>query len=195
MKKKVLVIVAHPDDETIWMGGTILQNKDNWNTTIISLCRKNDLDRAPKFKKACEKLNAKGFISDLDDSEEEDYKKISTEDIIKRILQFAGKKYNYIFTHGSNGEYGHIRHVEANKAVKKMLQKNLITVDKIFFFAYKKSGAYCSPQSGVDKVINLNNLIFSIKKDIIQRIYGFEAKSFEERCCKNVEAFTTDKKI
>jgi LmbE family N-acetylglucosaminyl deacetylase len=195
MKKKVLVVVAHPDDETIWMGGTILQNKNNWDTTIISLCRKNDSDRAPKFKKVCQKLNAKGFMSNLDDSEDEYYKKISTEDIITRIQQFAEKNYDLIFTHGSNGEYGHIRHVETNKAVKEMLQKNLITVGKIFFFAYKKSGAYCSPQSGVDKVINLNNLIFSIKKDIIQRIYGFKAGSFEERCCKATEAFTTDKKI
>ena len=41
MEKEALVIVAHPDDETIWMGGTILKNK-NWKWTILSLCRASD---------------------------------------------------------------------------------------------------------------------------------------------------------
>ena len=60
-KKDALCVVAHPDDETIWMGGTILRNK-NFNWTILSLCRKNDLERAEKFKKVCKFYNAKPII-------------------------------------------------------------------------------------------------------------------------------------
>ena len=41
--KKANVIVAHPDDETIWMGGKIIHEKD-FQWTILSLCRKDDLD-------------------------------------------------------------------------------------------------------------------------------------------------------
>ena len=45
---KCVVIVAHPDDETLWAGGTILMNPENqW--TIITLCRRDDPDRNPKF--------------------------------------------------------------------------------------------------------------------------------------------------
>ena len=45
--KKALIIVAHPDDETIWMGGTILKYTElEW--TIYSLCRASDKDREPK---------------------------------------------------------------------------------------------------------------------------------------------------
>ena len=62
MRKKVLVAVAHPDDETIWMGNMLLKNMDNWDTTIISLCRKDDPDRAPKFGKVCEIYKAKGDV-------------------------------------------------------------------------------------------------------------------------------------
>ena len=59
-KKEALCIVAHPDDETIWVGGTILKNKD-FNWTILSLCRKNDLGRAPKFRKVCKFYKAKSI--------------------------------------------------------------------------------------------------------------------------------------
>ena len=48
-RERAVVIVAHPDDETIWMGGFILDNPD-YNWTILSLCRASDTDCAPKFK-------------------------------------------------------------------------------------------------------------------------------------------------
>ena len=49
--KSVLIIVAHPDDETLWAGGTILSHPE-WSVFVISLCRASDTDRAPKFNRA-----------------------------------------------------------------------------------------------------------------------------------------------
>ena len=35
---KCVVIVAHPDDETLWAGGTILMNPDNdWTKTTLTV--------------------------------------------------------------------------------------------------------------------------------------------------------------
>src|SRR4030043_1219539 len=100
-KKEILVLVAHPDDETIWMGGTLLKYKEKGdsNVTIISLCRKKDTDRAPKFEKVCKLLGADScFIFDLDDAEEGYYKEISNEEIIKKILKITkDKKYDILY--------------------------------------------------------------------------------------------------
>ena len=42
--ENAVVIVAHPDDETLWAGGTILMHPEtHW--TILTLCRTSDPDR------------------------------------------------------------------------------------------------------------------------------------------------------
>ena len=191
-KKEILVIVAHPDDETIWMGGTLLKSK--FNKTIVCLCRKKDKDRAPKFEKACKMLNAKGYISDLDDFEKGYFKKISSQDIIKRILKFAKeKKYDYLFTHGKNGEYEHIRHKEIHNAVKEMLNKKILSVKKVFFFSYlpKKNNfqGYAKYNSSADKLIKLNFNEILMKKNIIKNIYCYSEGGFEEKSSDKIEAF------
>ncbi len=196
MKKKVLVIVAHPDDETIWMGGTLLKHKDSWDMTIISLCRKNDKDRAPKFAKVCESYNARCFMSDLDDSEKGYFKKISEEEIISRVKKFIqGESFDYIFTHGENGEYGHIRHKEVHNAILKMLKDRILIAKKVFFFSYSKKGELACVNTNADKFIRLNNMYLQRKKQLIQEIYGFEKDSFENKCCLNVESFDAEKNL
>ena len=192
MKKKVLVIVAHPDDQVIWMGGTIVNNMDNWNLTIISLCRKDDEDRAPKFKKVCKILKAKCFMSYLEDEKLGD---MPTSEIIKRIKEHSDKNYDCIFTHGKNGEYGHKRHIDVNKAVTEMLNKKSLSAKKIFFFSYIKKGKFCYPNKKSDKFISLSNILFKKKKELIQKIYGFNKNSFEDICCRNAESFNIKEAI
>ncbi len=190
MKKKVLVVVAHPDDETIWMGGTLIKNKNSWNTTIISLCRKDDKDRSPKFRRVCREYNARCFMSDLEDETLED---IDIKEVISRLKKYSKSSYDYIFTHGDNGEYGHKRHKDVSKAVNKMFREKQLIAKKIFFFDYKKRANIAVARAKSDKFIKINNAILQKKKDLIVNTYGFPQKSFEELCCKAEESFKIEK--
>lgn len=195
---RALVLVAHPDDETIWMGGTILRYpKANW--TIFSLCRGDDQDRAPKFRRVCEYLKARPIITDL-----EDEGKMTVEEtipVIKKLIQAQlGEKprFDYVFTHGPNGEYSHPRHLGVNLATIEMIEANELITNHFLLLHFKKIDkekefSPLTTKSDPDYIEELTEEEFQAKQGIMTEIYGFDAAGIDVSYCTNPEAFKSHK--
>ena len=189
-QKSVALIVAHPDDETLWAGGTILSHPE-WDCFVVCLCRVSDADRAPKFYRALKVLNAKGIMGDLDDGPEQlplDVKLL--EDTILKLL--PQQDFDLLITHDSHGEYTHhIRHEETGRELLKLWQSGKILAGELWTFAYEDGNKkyYPEPVAGTEIFLTLKKEIWMKKYGIITRTYGFSAESWEAKTTPLAESF------
>lgn len=184
------IIVAHPDDETLWAGGLMLMHL-NVTWTVITLCRKSDSDRAPKFFKALKKYKAVGFMADLDDGPEQ---QPLDSDLVQQTIELMlpSKSYDIIITHSTSGEYTrHLRHEETAQAVLELWKTNRLTAGQLWTFAYEDGNREYLPRAikDADLKFQLNKDIWRKKYDIITGIYGFNKDSFEAKTTPKKEAF------
>jgi len=188
--KNVAIIVAHPDDETLWVGGTIMSNP-SWKCFVVSLCRGNDTDRAPKFYKALKILNAEGIMGDLDDSP--DQHPLDTKDIELEILKLLpSRKFDLVITHNPSGEYTkHLRHEETSRSVLSLWQTGRLTASELWTFAYEDGYKqyYPKPVESASVYRTLTKMIWEQKYSLITETYGFEKKSWEAKTTPQAEAF------
>ena len=187
---KVVVIVAHPDDETLWAGGLLLGHPE-WSTFIVTLCRGKDPDRAPRFRSALDQLNACGAMGDLDDGPAQT--RIPSPEVQAAILSLLpGRTFDLLLTHGPEGEYTrHRRHEEAAQAVAALCRTGELRAARILQFAYEDGGAaYCPrPRQDADLRIRLPGPVWERKYALITGVYGFQETSWEARTTPRVEAF------
>ncbi len=189
------VIVAHPDDEIMWAGGTILMHPEGkW--TVVTLCRKSDPDRSVRFFKVMENLGATGVMGDLDDGPEQFPVVIrEVQDKIAELL--PQDRFDLIITHGLRGEYTrHLRHEETGRAVMALWETEKLSAKQIWRFAYEDGGGKYLPRpiNNADIYIRLPDKIWRRKYDIITKIYGFSPDSFEGKITPRDEAFWSFKR-
>jgi LmbE family N-acetylglucosaminyl deacetylase len=189
-KLKVAVVVAHPDDETLWCGGTIL-NHPEWDCVIVCLCRASDPDRSPKFHNVLNILGAGGVMGDLDDGP--DQFPLPVELVEKAIMQLIPEtRYDLIISHDLVGEYTrHLRHEEISKAIILLWNKGEIFADELWTFAYEDGNKQYLPQPIKENTsVNLlSKEIWELKYHIITDEYGYDATSWEASTTPKEESF------
>jgi LmbE family N-acetylglucosaminyl deacetylase len=188
--KSVAVIVAHPDDETLWAGGTILSHP-SWNWFIVCLCRKSDTERAAKFYKVLKILKSEGIMGDLDDGP--DQKPLDGKEAEHAIMQLLPPAhFDMIISHSPSGEYTrHIRHEEVSKAVIKLWHDGKISTNELWTFAYEDGNKKYYPRS-IEKAAIYRKLakrIWLRKYSIITSTYRFERNSWEAKTTPRAESF------
>jgi LmbE family N-acetylglucosaminyl deacetylase len=184
------VVVAHPDDETLWAGGTMLMHPD-WTWRVLSVCRGNDGDRSPRFFSALERLGGLGSIGEVDDEPEQHPLPGSL--VQAAILsKVEASDFDLIVTHSPFGEYTrHIRHEEVSRAVLELWRAGKLRAKELWMFAYSDDERAHYP-AAIDSAhlgISLPLSIWKKKLAIIRGVYGFGPDSWEAKTTPTREAF------
>jgi len=188
--QQVGVMVAHPDDEVLWAGGTLLLHP-HWRCRIATLCRGGDPDRAPKFHRVQAALRAEGAMADLDDGPAQ--RPLPDALLRQTILALlGGRDYDLLLTHSPRGEYTrHRRHEETGRTVMALWAAGALRARALWLFAYADGGRAYLPRAiaGAHRATALPPAVWAEKYRLIHELYGFAADSWEARATPRVEAF------
>jgi LmbE family N-acetylglucosaminyl deacetylase len=161
-KKYNLLVVAHPDDESIFFAGLVLQKRTQpWRIICVTdgNADGNGAKRAADFAEACKLLKVKDFeFLNFKDKFEQRLP-------LTELINFLQKENPHeIFTHGPVGEYGHPHHQDVCFAVHQAFPKK-----KVFSFAYN-----CAP----DFTVQLTKKSYQLKCRILAEVYHSETQRF-----------------
>jgi LmbE family N-acetylglucosaminyl deacetylase len=164
--EKILMIIAHPDDEILFGYHDIYHN----DVTIICMTNANNKIRLYEFNEVAKMARFSGFMLSLKDGINETCDNYTVNEIIDIYIKPLIKtEYNKIVSHDEFGEYGHKQHKKVNE-ISKELSKILNIPFSTFRERAKKSDLdnkdYCDTQ---DKLIN----IYKSQKNIILNLKSF----------------------
>ena len=137
-RPRALAIVAHPDDETLWMGGLRLFYPW-WDWTIACVTATADSPRGRELIAVVEEAGAKSILLGLPDTPERDL----SASLANAIAKLPIEGFDLLFTHGSRGEYGHAFHVAVHDTVLdrwKTLRSGGAATPRLFAFAPSDGG-------------------------------------------------------
>ncbi|MES2965436.1 MAG: PIG-L family deacetylase [Bdellovibrionota bacterium] len=159
-----LLVVAHPDDETLFFGGLLLRRRTRPWTVICATDGNADgmgQVRKKQFETACKKLGVKSALWWSYPDRYED--RLPVDDLVTRLK--ALPKPHTIFTHGIIGEYGHPHHQDVSYAVHAAFAGH----PRVHASAYN---------AFPDFRIALTEKEFRLKAKILTEIYGSETTKF-----------------
>lgn len=178
-KNHNLIIVAHPDDETIYFSGLIQSsNEFPWRVICIT---DGDADgmgdkRKKDFHNACRELGVNEYIRwDFPDIYE---KRLPIEELVRDLKDSVElSEVNQVYTHGILGEYAHPHHQDVSFAVHQAFMGK-----EIYSIAYN---CYA------EKIINLSQAQYDLKMHLLMKNYSSELIRFAHLVpCTFTEGFT-----
>lgn len=115
-KATKLMIVAHPDDETLW-GGAHLSDGGYF---VLCLTHGKDTKRKKEFDNVMKASGNIGLMLDYPDEVNgvrSDWSEVKTKMAKDLNVLMKYKKWSQVITHNPEGEYGHLHHKLTNKMV------------------------------------------------------------------------------
>lgn len=157
-----LMIVAHPDDETLWGGAHL--NQDDY--LVVCITNSSNKIRSEEFSKSMKISNDQFLMLDYPDKvmgKRDNWKNVynQIEDDIEKIVSL--KKWKLIVTHNPDGEYGHIHHKMTSKIVTEVYSQEDRGYPLYYFGKYYKASQnnlpdICQAQSPSDIEIKIKML-------------------------------------
>jgi LmbE family N-acetylglucosaminyl deacetylase len=116
-----LMVVAHPDDETLW-GGATLATEKGWG--VLCLTNRSTRNRRLAFYKAMDTFGVEGVILDIPDRRSDPATSADIDQITAAVSRLLDQgKVKQVLTHGPDGEYGHAFHKLVCGTVSKSVGK------------------------------------------------------------------------
>ena len=138
---KNVMIVAHPDDETLWGGANLF----NERYFVVCLTNGYNLPRANDFREVLKFTKNGGIILNYPDLQnntnfQDDWTEVKNGIIKDLSIVLSYKNWDKIVTHGPDGTTGHQHHKKICEYVTK-LTKNLNKYNKLYYFGkfYQKN--------------------------------------------------------
>jgi LmbE family N-acetylglucosaminyl deacetylase len=115
------LVVAHPDDESLFFGGLLVACPGNWTILCASTPRADPV-RARKFFDAARALGAADarICSSTEPPAGE-----PMDDIEGRLGDLG--QFDEIVTHNAVGEYGHVQHISINRYIAARWPERIVT--------------------------------------------------------------------
>lgn len=133
-----LMVVAHPDDETIWGGNHLLNGK----YVVVCITNGNNRTRRREFASVMKQTGSIGLMLTYPDKTagKRDNWDSCREQIQKDIDTIVRQKnWSVIATHNQNGEYGHIHHQMTSAITTSSVEKAELTNQLYYFGTYVKA--------------------------------------------------------
>lgn len=132
-----LMIVAHPDDETIWGGNHLMKEK----FVVVCITGEDNKVRNKEFFKVMKQSGSLGIMLHYPDKTngKRDQWDTCKQQIYKDIDTILNKKkWKQIVTHNPDGEYGHIHHKMTSQLVSKATKQAGLEDELMYFGKYIK---------------------------------------------------------